>query len=141
MNVTLIKSERKLLFFTFLCWFVFSLNTGNGTLHVNMHETGLCRTLHFVCVCVCVCNIDRTTCLSSSLTLHTAAISTARPLLGSPLKDQAALYLFQKHLLSVSNSYQLFTDDRTKHSRYCHKHLCHSLLLLSTVLCIFKIYM
>jgi hypothetical protein len=35
----------------------------------------------------------------SFLTLHTAAVGTAWSLLGSPQNGQAALYLFQKHLL------------------------------------------
>jgi hypothetical protein len=34
-----------------------------------------------------------------ALTLHTAAVGTAWSLLGSPRNGQAALYLFQKHLL------------------------------------------
>jgi len=37
----------------------------------------------------------------SFLTLHTAAVGTAWPLLGSPRNGQAALYPFQKHLLCL----------------------------------------
>ena len=35
----------------------------------------------------------------SPIKLHTAAVGTARSLLGSPPNGQAALYLFQKHLV------------------------------------------
>ena len=42
---------------------------------------------------------DQITCQLSSLTLYTAAVGTTWPLLSSAPTGQAALYLFQKHLL------------------------------------------
>jgi hypothetical protein len=42
---------------------------------------------------------DQVTCYLSSLTLYVAAVGTAWSLIGSPRNGQAALYLFQKHLL------------------------------------------
>jgi hypothetical protein len=39
--------------------------------------------------------------------LHIAAVAMAWPLLGLPRKDQAALYLFQKHLLCREYIYNI----------------------------------
>ena len=49
---------------------------------------------------LCVYSSDRLTCEQSSLKLHTAAVGTAWPLLGSARNGQAAIQQFKKHLQS-----------------------------------------
>jgi hypothetical protein len=79
-----------------VCWNSFSI-VGDG------------RRQYQRLVCVFCCwlvrlrphsfSTDQITCYPSSQTLCTAAVGTAWSLLGSPRNGQAALYLFQKHIL------------------------------------------
>jgi hypothetical protein len=78
-----------------------------------------CHPLLLLVVCVPVMvslymhrYIQITWCLRS-LTLHTTAVSTVQPLLGSLWDGQAMLYLFQKHLLCWDQEYIVCCNEIT----------------------------